>query len=187
MSSDSMIFCRSIFRCRRYLTAISRVLLICTSESKICWSCSIVVENESNIWRHSSCNTWADFLSTLGIAGTSSSDHVGNALAAATTAPSTKLVSIEGNAELWYSSSCKPAILKTDKKESMWIFAGLEKFISSQGFCRICFTPRQIGCQLKNGTPKVVENGFVQQVIVMLMKATENILVSKIFESKVQF
>jgi len=57
---------------------------------------------------------------------------------------------------------------------------------------RICFTPGQIGCQLKNGTPKVVENGFaifLQQVIEMLKKATQNISVlksfttSKIFES----
>lgn len=65
----------------------------CSMLPRICWSCSMVVGNESNIWRHSSCSAWADFLSTLGIAGTSPSDHVGNALAAATTAPSTKSVS----------------------------------------------------------------------------------------------
>jgi hypothetical protein len=169
MSSASMIFCRSIFRCSRYLHVEWKKVILTTycwkavcfmihmqaqtwitrnhnkivssptwlqflgfcwyehrnledkSKSvsvqgaltkhtvlwktmkhsilpRICWSCSIVVENESNIWRHSSCSAWADFLSTLGIAGTSPSDHVGNALAAATTAPSTKSVSTEGNA-----------------------------------------------------------------------------------------
>ena len=29
-------------------------------------------------------------------------------------------------------------MLKTDRKESRWILVGLEKFICSQGFYRIC-------------------------------------------------
>lgn len=58
---------------------------------RIFWSCSEVVGNSRSICWHSSCNCFTAFRSMLGIRGTSPSDQVGNVLAAAITAPSTKL------------------------------------------------------------------------------------------------
>lgn len=58
---------------------------------RICWSCSEVVGNSKSICWHSSCNCFTAFRSMLGIGGTSPSDQVGSVLAAAITAPSTKL------------------------------------------------------------------------------------------------
>lgn len=55
------------------------------------WSCLEVVGNSARIRWHSSCNSFTAFFSKLGIRGTSPSDQVGNVLAAAMTAPSTKL------------------------------------------------------------------------------------------------
>lgn len=58
---------------------------------RISESCSEVVGYSESIWWHSSCNTFTAFLSMLGIGGKSPSDQVGSVLAAAMTAPSTKL------------------------------------------------------------------------------------------------
>lgn len=55
------------------------------------WSCSELVGNSASICWHSSCIPFTAFLSRLGIGGTSPSDQVGTVLAAAMTAPSTKV------------------------------------------------------------------------------------------------
>lgn len=58
---------------------------------RIFWSCLELVGYAASICRHSSCNSFTDLLSMLGIGGTSPSDQVGNVLAAAMIAPSTKV------------------------------------------------------------------------------------------------
>lgn len=70
---------------------LPEIRICVASLPRIFWSSVELVGNAASICLHSSCNSFIALLSMLGIGGTSPSDQVGNVLAAAMTAPSTKL------------------------------------------------------------------------------------------------